>query len=778
MSEPALRIVGASARKVDGPELVTGRARFAGDLRFPGMLYACARRAGVPAGRLVGVDPSPALRHEGVVDVLLAGDIPGPNLIGILPPFDQPLLASQEIRYEGESVALVVARSREAAREGARAVRVEIEEWKPILDPAEALDPGSRKIHPNGNVTFSKELVKGDVEAGFAECDVVVEGTYETSFQEHAYLEPEVVVAVPGGDGRVTVYASCQSPFHIRGHIAANLALPASRVKVVQAYTGGSFGGKDDVATEIGSLAAVAASRSAAPVMIAHDRGESIVGSNLRHASRIRYRTGARSDGTILAREVEVLLDGGAYASESPFVTMKSLIHAAGPYNVPNVRVRSTAVYTNKTYCGAFRGFGVPQVTFASESQIDELAGRLGLGPLELRRRNGLRAGQATATGQVFERSVGLLETIDRIAERATPAEAAPGSAPAGTDDPEQGGRWLYGRGYACLLQGISNGAEGIDVVGASVQVSQDGSALVGVGLTDMGQGSRTVFAQIAAEALGVSLRQVTVRQVDTDSVHDSGPTVASRSTTVGGMAVLKAAEEVRGSLQSMAALMLKCEAGEVHLAEDFAIATANPEARIPLREVATAAYWTGFPLMHLAFSRAPEARYDHDTHQGDIYIAYNFGTHMMDVRVDRLTGRVEVLRHLAAHDLGKAVNPAGVEGQVEGGSLIGYGLAHLERVESLGGRIQNPNFADYAVPTILDRIPTETLIVEDANPTGPFGAKGVGEPPVAGAAAAFANAVANATGIRFHRLPITREDILEALAAAGPEQGPDSDRA
>ncbi|MBN1835060.1 MAG: xanthine dehydrogenase family protein [Spirochaetales bacterium] len=761
MSESRLSIVGAPVRKVDGPELVTGRARFAGDLRFPGTLYGVARRAGVPAGRLVRIDPAPAREHPEVVDVLLAGDIPGPNLIGILPPFDQPLLASQEVRYEGESLALVVARSREAAREAARKVWVEIEEWEPVLDPEKALEPETRKIHPNGNLTFSKQLVKGDVEAAFGQCDVVVDEIHETSFQEHAYLEPEAVVAVPGGDGRVTVYASCQSPFHLRGHIAANLAVPASRVKVIQAFTGGSFGGKDDVATEIGALAAIAAVRCGAPVMIAHDRAESIVGSNLRHASRIRYRTGARADGTILARDVEVLLDGGAYASESPFVIMKALIHACGPYHVPNVRVRARAVYTNKTYSGAFRGFGVPQVTFASETQMDELAERLGMDPLELRRRNALRAGQPTATGQVFERSVGLVETIDRIRAAAGAAGAA-----AGEKAPEGEGRWLYGRGYACLFQGISNGAEGIDVVGASVQVSQDGSVLVGVGLTDMGQGSRTVFAQVAAEVLGVSLGQVTVRQVDTDAVHDSGPTVASRSTTVGGMAVLKAAEEVRKSLLSMAALMFKCEASQIELGEDFAFLAAKPEARIPLREVATAAYWSGFPLMNLTFSRAPDANYDHETHQGSIYIAYNFGTHMMDVRVDRLTGKVEVLRHLAAHDLGKAVNPQGVEGQVEGGSLIGYGYAHLERVESRGGRIQNANFADYAVPTILDRIPTETLIVEDYNPTGPFGAKGVGEPPVAGAAAVFANAVAAATGVRFRRLPVTREDILEALSA------------
>jgi len=761
MSAENLRVVGRGIPKVDGLELVTGRARFTGDLKFPGMLYAYARRAGIPAGKIRSIDCSPALGLPGVRAVLTPEDIPGPNIIGILPPFDQPVLASQAVRYEGESLALAVAESREEARRAAEAIRVTIDPWEPILDIDEALKPDSRRIHPDGNITFSKKLIKGDVEKGFAAAEVVVENTYHTSFQEHAYLEPETVLAVPGGDGRVTVYASCQSPFHIRGHIAANLNLPASRVKVIQAYTGGSFGGKDDVAAEIGCLAAVAAVKLQKPVMIAHERGESIIGSNLRHAARIHYRTAALKDGTILAREAKIHLDGGAYASESPFVTMKALIHAAGPYHVPNVLVECTAVYTNKTYCGAFRGFGVPQVTFASESQLDELAAQLSMDPLELRRNNGLRAGQATATGQVFEKSVGFLQTIDRIAERRDQAPvASPGEE-----------RWLYGRGYSCLFQGISNGAEGIDVVGASVQASQDGSVLVGVGLTDMGQGSRTVFAQIASEVLGVTVDRITVRQVDTDSVHDSGPTVASRSTTVGGMAVYKAAGEVKASLVKMASLMLKCGEEQVRLEENFAGLRDNPEARIPLPEVATAAYWTGFPLMHLSFSRAPDARFDHETHQGDIYIAYNFGTHLMDLRIDRLTGRVEVLRHLAAHDVGRAVNPLGVEGQVEGGALIGFGMAHLERIEHAGGYIQNANFADYGLPSIKDRLPTETIIVEDPNPSGPFGAKGVGEPPVAGTAAVFANAVAAATGVRFTRLPIRREDILAALEEQHEEQ-------
>lgn len=757
-------MIGKKVRKVDGVELVTGRAKFTGDYCFPGLLYGVERRSGVPAGKIVGIDKKSALSVPGVVAVLTAEDVPGANIIGIFPPFDQPLLPKDEFRYAGESIALVIGETKRAAAEGARALTVELEEYPPILSIDDALADGARKIHKNGNITFSKKLIKGDVSKGFSEADMIIENTYQTSFQEHAYLEPEVVCAVPESDGRITLYASCQSPFHIRGHVASTLGVPASRVKVVQAFTGGSFGGKDDVATEIGSLASIGARRLGRPVLIAHDREESIVGSNLRHASRIRYKTGAKNDGTITAKEITVELDGGAYASESPFVTMKALIHAAGPYNIPNIAIESTAVYTNKTYCGAFRGFGVPQVTFASESQMDELAEKLNIDPLEIRRKNGLKAGDPTATNQIFESSVGLLETIDKISAVEGPA------APSSPD--KDNGRYVYGTGYASLLQGISNGAEGVDVVGASVQVSQDGSVLVGVGLTEMGQGARTVYAQIASEVLGISIDKMTVHLVDTDTVHDSGPTVASRSTTVGGMAVMKAAENVKQSLLSMAGLMLNTEGDNIILEDDFAVLKPKQDVRIPLREVATAAYWTGFPLMDLYFSKAPAADFDHETHQGNIYIAYNYGTHRMDIRADTYTGVVDVLGHYACHDVGKVINPLGLEGQVEGASLIGFGLAHLERVEYANGKIVNPNFADYAVPSIKDRIPTETLVVEDPNPTGPYGAKGVGEPPVSGAAAAFANAVANALGVRFYSLPITREDILRSVNSRAKGNG------
>ncbi len=754
MKNKELTQVGRSALKIDGRELVTGKAKFSGDFNFPNLLHGYACRSKLAAGYIKDIDISQAFKIPGVVDVILPKDIPGGNILGILPPYDQPVLAEKEIRYAGESFCLVLGTSVEAAKAGARAVKATIEPIVPILTIDEALAKDARKIHASGNITVSKKLIKGDSTKAFNEADIILEDTFETSNQEHAYMETEAVCAIPSGDDRITVYASCQSPFHIRGHIAANLNVPVAKVKVIQAYTGGSFGGKDDAATEIGSLAAVAAVRQGKPVMICLEREESIVGSTIRHASRIHYRIAAKKDGTITGKEIKILLDGGAYAAESPFVVMKALIHSAGPYIIDNIKVESTAIYTNKTYCGAFRGFGVPQVTFASESMMDELAKKLKMDPLELRRKNALKPGDLNATSQVFQESVGLIETIDKVIDLNRLYKLPS----------EREERYLYGTGFASMYQGISNGAEGIDVVGASVQAMQDGSALIGIGLTELGQGSRTVFAQIAAEVLGISMDKITIKQVDTDSVHDSGPTVASRSTTVGGMAVYKAAGEVKSSLLKMAALMFKTEENNIILKNNFAQLVFDENAKIPLREVCVAAYWTGFPLMNLSFSKAPEANYDQENTQGNIYVAYNYGTHMMSIRIDKLTGEVKVLKHVAVHDAGKVVNPKAFEGQVEGASLTGFGLAHLEKIQYRDGVIINPNLADYAVPTINDRIPSETISIETYNPTGPYGVKGIGEPPVSGAAASFANAVANATGIRFKKLPITRQDILKSL--------------
>ncbi|MCR4429199.1 MAG: molybdopterin-dependent oxidoreductase [Caldiserica bacterium] len=750
--------IGKRIPKKDGYELVTGKAKFAGDLVFPGMVFAVKKAAGVPSGFLKKLDVEKAKKCDGVLAVILPSDIPGPNKIGVLPPYDQPLLVTDQIRYQGDGLALVVAETREQAEKATSLIEVEIEPIEPILEPEDALNQDDRKIHPEGNLIFKRRLVKGNIEDGFKESDVILETEYRSSIQEHAYLEPEAVVVVPENDGRITVYASCQSPFHLRLHIAANLGLPASKVRVLQPFVGGSFGGKDDVATEMGCLAGVAALKLMRPVKMVHTREEVMTQANVRHPSIIRIKTGAKRDGTLVARKIEIVLDGGAYASESPFVVMKTLIHAAGPYRIPNLDVTSMAVYTNKIYSGAMRGFGVPQVTFASEAQVDELARKLGIDRLRIRKQNALRPGDQNATGQVFDSSVGLIETINKVEDEVkwpAPLEDAKGY---------KNQRYRRGVGIACLLQGISNGAEGIDVTSASVQMIQDGSAVINVGLSEMGQGSRTVYAQIAAEVLGLSIDNVTVRQVDTDLVHDSGVTVASRSTATCGKAVEMASMAVRDSLAKMASLMLKTDPSKIVFKEDFAWSIENPSVRIPISQVATAAYWTGFPLMNLAIYKAPESRYDHETHQGDIYIAYNYGTHFMEVEVDVWTGKVKVIRHIACHDVGKIINRLGVEGQVEGASLMGLGFAHLEELVVKNGLVANPNFSDYWIPTIKDRIPTKALFVEDPNPNGPFGAKGIGEPPLAGAAAAFVNAVSDAIGLPVRQIPLKPEVILESF--------------
>ncbi|MEM3448577.1 MAG: molybdopterin cofactor-binding domain-containing protein [Nitrososphaerota archaeon] len=750
--------IGQKVPKKDGVELVTGKAKFASDLSFPGIVFAIKKVAGFPSGILKKVSIEEALKSQGVLAVFLPSDIPGPNKIGILPPYDQPLLCNSEIRYQGDGVALVVAQTREQAERASKLIRCEIEPLNPILEVEEALEEASRKIHPEGNITYTRKLLKGNVEEGFSQSDLILETTYRTSIQEHAYLEPEAVVAVPENDGRITIYASCQSPFHLRLHIANNLNLPASKIRVVQPFVGGSFGGKDDVATEMGCLAGMAALRLGRPVKMVHTREEVMTEANVRHPAIINIKTGVKRDGTILARKINIILDGGAYASESPFVVMKTLLHAAGPYRIPHLDITSTAVYTNKIYAGAMRGFGVPQVTYASESQIDEIAKALSLDRLEIRKKNALLPGDSNATGQIFTTSLGLMATIQAIegkvdwkkAEKEARYESTP--------------RYRRGVGIACMQQGISNGAEGIDITSASVQLIQDGSAVVNVGLSEMGQGSRTVYAQIAAEVLGLSLDRVSVRQVDTDLVHDSGVTVASRSTTTCGKAVELAALQVKESLLKMAGIMFQTEPEKILLKDNMALFKENPEAKIPISQVATAAYWSGFPLMHLSIYKAPESRYNHETHQGDIYIAYNYGTHFMKVEVDTWTGKVKVLKHLACHDIGRVINLLGAEGQVEGASLMGVGFAHLEELLVKNGIVINPNFSDYWIPTIQDRIPTEVIFVEDPNPNGPFGAKGIGEPPLAGAAAAFVNAVSDALEIPFRRLPLKPQAIVEAL--------------
>ena len=751
-----LTVVGQSVEKNNARAMVQGKVLYTADMRLPGLLYARTKRADYAHARIKHIDVSRAAALPGVAAVLTAADIPGENSMGII-IMDHRLLVTDTVRCRGDNIALVVG-EKDVLDEAIEAIEVEYEPLPVVLDPLEALKEDAPRIHEKGNVTWQCDLVKGDVEAAFAQCDVVVEGTYRTGFQEHAYLEPEAALAVPEPDGRITIFVGCQTPYHVRGIAARALGRPFSAIRVVQSPTGGSFGGKDDANAEMAALAAIAAVRTGRPVMIDHTREEAVIGASVRHAAIIRYRTGATRDGRILARDIQVILDGGAYSSLSPFVSVKALAHSAGPYDIPNVRSRVTTVYTNKTYAGACRGFGVPQVTFASERQIDELATRLGMDPMEIRLKNGVQVGSATATGQVLRTGVGLRETIRQA--------AAAGEWESRQARSCREGKVRRGTGMACMMQGVSNGAEGVDAVAASCQLNADGSVTIGCGMVDMGQGTNTAFAQVAAEILGIPLERVRVRGIDTDHTPDSGPTVASRGTTMGGRAVVMAATAAREKVLEMAARMLEVTPGDLDMREGMVVVKDAPEKALPLAQVVNAMYWTGQPINFEAWSKAPDARFDEHTHQGDFYVAFGYGTHVIDVEVDTETGQITILRHVAAHDVGKAINPRAVEGQIEGASLMGIGLGMLEELSyNEDGVMLNPNFTDYMIATAADSPDTQPIIVEDPGDWGPFGAKGVGEFPVSAAAAALANAVSDALGVPVQRLPVTPEYVLELLA-------------
>jgi len=759
--------IGTPVVRKDAREKVTGRARFVADLFVPGMLRVRVVRSPVARARLLGVDPSAALKVPGVVGVFTARDIPGRNCIPVVLD-DLVLLADQEIRFHGEPVALVAAETEEAAEEGARAVRLSYEELRPVLDPLEALRPDAPRLFGEDNVFKRWQVRRGDVQAAFQRADLIVENTYRTPYQEHAYLETQGMLVVPTADGGVEVTGSMQCPFYVREGVSVVLGLPLASVRVIQATTGGGFGGKEDVPSIVAAQAAVVAHRTGRPARLIYTRDEDILSMSKRHPGIIESRYGFARDGTLLAAQVRYILDAGAYATLSPVVAWRGTVHAVGPYRCENVRVDTLAVATNKVPCGAYRGFGSPQVLFAAECQMDEAAHRLGIDPVEIRRRNALRDGDETPTGQKLRAEVGLLEALDRV------VAASEWSRRFEIPDTRIGNR-RYGIGCSVVHYGVCLGAGGrnLDRAGAFVQLMYDGSALYAVGTTEMGQGMHTVLSQIVAEELGVPYDAVRPVSSDTHMVPDSGPTVASRTTVMSGNALRRAVAPIRRSLQEAAAALL-------HVQDPAAIRLENGLANAPDgRQVSYDAvlkqcFLERRPLASSALEVSPETSWDPETGSGDAYITYAFAANVAEVEVDLETAEVKVLALHAAHDMGRAINPAGVEGQIEGGSAQGLGYALLEQIlHDPNGRMVNHQFSTYLIPTARDVPPIHAYIVERPTEVGPYGAKGFGEQPLMGIAPAIANAVFNATGVRVRELPITPERLWCALRrrAAGEPQ-------
>lgn len=706
-----LAVVGRSVERFDARDKACGKAVYVADLHFPGMLLARPVRSPHAHARVAAVMVEEALATPGVVAVLTARDVPGSNLVGSRGVRDQPVLAGEKVRFVGEPVALVVAETPAAAESGVARVRVAYEQLPAVFSPEEALAPGAPQLAEGGNLCYHGRIKRGDFQRALREAALVVTNVYRTHLVDHAFLEPHGAVAVPEPDGRVCVWVTAKTVHPLQEEIARVLDCPKERVRVVAAAVGGSFGGKPDI--QCACLAALAAAKTGRPVKVVYTREECFQTSTKRHPYVMQYTHAVSGDGRLLGVKVDLVADAGAYTGESRAVVGRGIIHSVGPYYVPNVEVEGRAVFTNNPVSGAMRGYGVPQVVFAHESQMDAVAHELGLDPIELRLRNILRPGLTTITGQAIPEGVGLEASLLRMREILA-REASAGC-----------GEELTAWGLGCFHYG--NGRTAVEDVGrCRLRQEVDGSFTLFVGVPDVGQGSNTILAQIACEELGVPWGTVRVVSADTAQTLESGPASATRVTVVVGRAVVDVCRRMRE--------LLAGKGGE-----------------------------TGPPLEVVAEFRTDATALD-ENGQGNPYSTYTYGVQAARVRVDRLTGRVRVDRLLAVYDVGRVVNRILFEGQVEGGALTGIGYALHEGVQCSEGRVLNPNFHTYLLPTCPDAPPVLVEVVETTDGVGPFGAKGIGEPATCPTAAAVANGLFRATGVRFRELPLTMEKVYRAL--------------
>jgi CO/xanthine dehydrogenase Mo-binding subunit len=748
------KIIGRGERRVDALGKVTGRAKYAADYNLGHQLYGKVLRAKYPHARILRVDTSKALLADGVEAVLTAQDIPGEKVIGIVVK-NQAILASDKTRYLGDGIALVAARTREAAEAALALIEVDYEPLAVLSDPEAALQPDAPKIHGDDNTFVHHKVRKGDVEEGFDQADFILERKFHTPCIEHSYIEPEAVLAEPAEHGGVVVTGSVQNLFSTRRSVAAALKLDLNRVQIIQATLGGSFGGKDEVMTVMSCRAALLSLATGKPVKMVNSREESMLESYKRHPYVLYYKWGARNDGSITAMQACCIADGGAYASMSPFVTWRSVVQATGPYYCDNVKTDVFAVYTNNNYTGAMRGFGSPQINFAIESLMDELAERVGKDPFEIRLQNGFRDGAVTATGQRLNHKVSLVEVLTKATDAAQfrakwkdYRAAAPGSKKRGI-------------GLACSYRGVSLGAEGVDAAGAIVSVQTDGSVLVSSGITDMGQGAQTQMSQIAAEVLGISMDRVRFLNTNTSRVPDSGPTVASRGTVMGGAAAKKAAEIVRATLLSAAGAMLNVDPAGCDLAGNYLVERSSGKRLASFNELAAECFRQGKPMFGLGWHKAPPTSWHEEQGTGDAYFTFVYGANVAEVEVDTETGKVDVIDFVSCHDVGKAINRNAVLGQFYGGVAMGLGYGLLEEFDYEDSIPKQLNFDEYLVPTAMDVPRIQAIIVENEDATGPFGAKSIGEPANELAAPAIANAIRNATGKCIDEIPATLERVL-----------------
>jgi len=717
--------VGESVRRVDGVPKVRGEFEYASDLRRDGMLHGATLRSPHPHARIVSIDIAAAIAAPGVRAVLTHADVPGKKTFG-LDVQDQPVLAIDVVRYAGEPVAIVAAEDPELARAALKQIDVNYEVLTPVTDMERALEPNSPSVHPQGNIVRTLQVVHGDPNAS---ADVWVEGSYETGMQDQAPLGPEAGLAVPAADGGVELFIATQWLHADLEQLAPCLGLPAEKVRLHLSGVGGAFGAREDVSMQI--HACLLALRTGRPVKMSYGRQESFYGHVHRHPSRVWMRHGARRDGTLVNVQARLLVDGGAYTSTSPAVIGNATTFAAGPYEVANARLEGTAVFTNNPPCGAMRGFGAVQACFAYEAQMDKLAVALGLDPLKLRLKNAVKTGSVLPTGQPIIGAAPVRECLLRLQDLPLPAEEPPLDRdpmllPGGAGNVGHGEALKRGVGVAVGYKNLaySEGFDDSSEAWVRVSVDREGPmAEVKTAAVDVGQGIDTIVAQIVRTELGID--RVLIRQPDT-SIGSAGSSSASRQTMMTGGAVQLACQAVRAEIDAQGGM---------------------PELRRPVEATRV-------------FHHRPTGKLDANG-QGDPHVSFAFGAARAVVEVDTDLGLVRVVQLAVAQDVGRALNPQSVMGQIEGGSAQGLGLALMEEVALVDGQVKNASFTDYLLPTILDMPPVVCELVEEPEPGLPYGAKGVGEPSTVVVPAAVVAALRHATGRELRRAPVKPDDLV-----------------
>lgn len=754
-SKEPLDVIGQTQFRPDAIQKVTGEALFTDDLHFDNMLHARVRRAGVPHAIVTSIDIEKAKQLPGVVSILTAQDIPGEKNHGIVIP-DWPILVGigEQVRTVGDAIAIVAAESRQIATQAIDLIEVGFKMLPVVSNPVSAKEPDAPSLHAQGNQLKHIKVRKGDVEKGFAEADVILEHTFNTPITEHAFLEPECSLSRLTDEGRMEVYVGSQIPYADREQIARALGWPEDRVRVVGMLIGGGFGGKEDIAGQI--HAALLTQATGRPVKLLFDRHESLLVHPKRHATQIRVKLGAMSDGRLTAVTTELFGDTGAYASLGDKVMTRATTHSAGPYEIPHTKADCYAMYTNNPPAGAFRGFGVTQSCFAIETMMDILAEELNIDPVKIRRMNALRLGSSTNTGQILVESVGLLECLDQVDQKIRErTQGDPFKPREVVGAPHLRRAWGIAIGFKNT--GLGGGAP--DKASAEVELCEDGILEVRTSSAEIGQGLVTVLQMIVAQEFSTSPKHVRVLLSDTDLTPDGGPTTASRQTYVTGNAALGASQALRLAIATTLAEKYDCPPDSLHFEEGLVRLNGHT---LSMKIVGSEMRSEGRPPRALYEYWAPATQPLEEG--GNMHFAFSFATQAAEVEINTRTGEVCVLQVIAANDVGRALNPLGLQGQVEGGVMMGLGNALTEEFIVEAGRVVTDRLARYRIPSIIHTPKIVSIIVEDPATEGPYGAKGVGEISSIPTTPAITNAIYNAVGVRIYKLPVDQEEILHQL--------------